>query len=227
VRHRPLFVVARRSDGPGTAGARIIRLMPASSRPTLSLPEPCLVLLVGAAGSGKSTFAARHFTADEILSSDAYREAIAGDPSDQSRNRVVFEALHRDVEHRLVEGRTTLVDATNVERNARRALLRLATHADRPAVAIVLDVPLAVAQDRNARRGDRTVPSDVVARQQARLERTIGSGTLEREGFSAVHVLRGPAAIDAARVVRVSRSARDQGGDPRRARSGPDVDPGR
>ena len=49
----------------------------------LSIPDPSLVVLIGAAGSGKSTFAARHFAPGEVLSSDAYRALIAGDPADQ------------------------------------------------------------------------------------------------------------------------------------------------
>ena len=88
----------------------------------LVIPDPCLVVLVAAAGAGKSTFAARHFDPAEILSSDAYRARIAGDEADQRATRAAFEQLHRDLEQRLADRRLTVVDATNVERSARLAL---------------------------------------------------------------------------------------------------------
>ena len=60
---------------------------------TVVLPDPSLVLLVGAAGSGKSTFAARHFGADEVLSSDAMRARLSGDEADQRVSRAAFAII--------------------------------------------------------------------------------------------------------------------------------------
>ena len=84
------------------------------------LPDPSLVVLIGAAGVGKSTFAARHFRADEILSSDRYRAIVSGDEADQAATRIAFRLLHRDVRARLAAGRLTVVDATSVEASASR-----------------------------------------------------------------------------------------------------------
>ncbi|HYM84788.1 MAG TPA: AAA family ATPase, partial [Candidatus Dormibacteraeota bacterium] len=111
---------------------------PLASSPTIVVPDPALVLLVGAAGAGKSTFAARRFAPDEVLSSDALREALTGDASDQSRNRLVFALLHREAERRMADGLLTVVDATNVEWHARRPLLAIAMRTGRPAVAVIL-----------------------------------------------------------------------------------------
>jgi len=168
----------------------------------IDLPEPCLVLLVGAAGSGKSTFAARHFERAEIVSSDELREAIAGDAADQSRNRAVFGALARAVAHRLAARRTVVVDATNLERSARRPLLAMARFHRLPAVAIVLHVTLDDAVARDRRRRGRTVGTDVVARQHERLGWILASGQLPGEGFAAVHRLDGIDAVDGALVRR-------------------------
>jgi predicted kinase len=118
----------------------------------IEIPDPALVVLVGAAGAGKTTFAARHFAADEVLSSDGLREAISGDAADQRATGPAFAALHRALTRRLHAGRLTVVDATNVTPTARGALLRRAAAAGVPAFAIVLDMPPALVIARNASR---------------------------------------------------------------------------
>ena len=107
---------------------------------TIEVPDPSLVLLVGAAGAGKTTFAARHFAPDEVLSSDAYRALVSGDEANQKVSRVAFSILHRDLERRLLAGQLTVVDATNVEPRNRRELIRRAQAAGLPVVALVLDL---------------------------------------------------------------------------------------
>ncbi len=172
--------------------------------PVIRLPDPCLVVLVGAAGAGKSTFAGRHFAPGEVLSSDAYRELIAGNATDQRATAAAFAALHRELRRRLADRRLTVVDATSVQSAARSALLRDATAAGVPAVAIVLDLPPDVVLARNAERpGARAVPEEAVRRQLEHLRRGLEGDGLGREGFAAVVRLRDPAAVAAARVERV------------------------
>jgi len=171
--------------------------------PLVVLPDPCLVVLVGPAGAGKSSFAARHFAADEILASDALRELVAGDEADQRASRPAFAILHRRLAQRLADGRLTVVDATNVEPDARHALLRRSRLTRRPAVAIVVDLPDHVVLARNAGRSGRTVDPAVVRHHLARLRRTIESGLLEREAFDAVYRFREPAQLDAVVIRRV------------------------
>jgi protein phosphatase len=155
----------------------------------IAIPDPSLVVLVGAAGSGKSTFAARHFGADEVLSSDAYRALLSGNEADQRRTRTAFSILHREVVRRLVAGQLVVVDATNVEHHARRALVERAHAASVPALAIVLALPSGVVHARNAARTERVVDSAVVERHLARLAVALGDGRITSEGFAAVHVL--------------------------------------
>jgi protein phosphatase len=155
----------------------------------IAIPDPSLVVLVGAAGSGKSTFAARHFGADEVLSSDAFRAILSGDAADQRRTRTAFSILHRDAVRRLAAGRLVVVDATNVEHHARRALVERARAAGLPAIAIVLDLPAGIVHARNAARTERVVDSSVVERHLARLAVALGDGGITSEGFAAVHIL--------------------------------------
>ncbi|MDZ5445545.1 polynucleotide kinase-phosphatase [Micromonospora sp. 4G57] len=165
---------------------------------TLDIPELALVALVGVSGSGKSTFARRHFLPSQVLSSDMFRAMVADDENDQSASADAFEALHHVAGTRLRRGRLTVVDATNLQPHARAALIRVAREHDVLPVAIVLDVPEALAWERTRGRADRTFGRPVLARMQRDLRRS--HGQLAREGFRKVHVLRGIEEIDAAEI---------------------------
>lgn len=169
----------------------------------IAIPDPSLVVLVGPAGSGKSTFAARHFAPDDVLSSDAYRALLSGDEADQRRTRAAFSILHRETARRLAAGRLVVVDATNVEQHARRALVARANAAGIRAIAIVFALPPGVVQARNAARTERVVDSEVVDRHLDGLARTLGDGGIVGEGFAAVHVLRSALEVDGAVLKRL------------------------
>lgn len=166
----------------------------------LTVPALSLVVLVGASGSGKSTFAARAFGPFETLSSDFFRGLVANDPNDQGATRPAFDALHHVAAARLDAGLLTVVDATNVQAQARRSLVDLARAHDVLPVAIVLDLPEDVCVARNAARDDRGFGASVVKRQRDQLRRSLRG--LAKEGFRTVHVLRSVDEVDAAVVVR-------------------------
>ncbi|AKZ58725.1 Phosphatase [Streptomyces ambofaciens ATCC 23877] len=161
-------------------------------------------MLIGASGSGKSTFARRHFKPTEVLSSDFCRGLVADDENDQSASRDAFDVLHHIAGKRLAAGRRTVVDATNVQQDGRRQLIELARKHDVLPVAIVLDVPEEVCAERNAARTDRAdMPRRVIQRHIRELRRSLRH--LEREGFRKVHVLRGAAEAEQATVVTEKR----------------------
>src|SRR3954463_8965375 len=147
----------------------------------IEIPDPSLVVLVGASGSGKSTFAARHFAPTEVISSDFCRALVADDPNDQGATEDAFAVLNAIASRRLARGRLTVIDATNVQREARAPLLALAREHDLFAVAIVLDPPGEVCAARNAARPDRAFGESVIRRQRAALRRSLKG--LQREGF--------------------------------------------
>ena len=168
----------------------------------IAIPADALVVLVGASGAGKTTFAARHFAPDEILSSDAFRELVSGDAANQAATPTAFRLLHRAVRARLASGRLAVVDATNVTARARSSLLALARSGGRPVIAVVLDPGVATCLARNAARPGRVVEPAVVERQQGQLHEALARpGGLAAEGFSAVHRLTGAVTIDAATIL--------------------------
>lgn len=164
----------------------------------LRLPADALVLLVGIAGSGKTTFAARHFRPTQVLSSDALRAQITDDPTAQSATEDAFELLHTILAMRLRRGRLTVVDATNVEEWARRELVTIARRHRRPVVAVVLDLPFDELLVRNARRPDRPRPRAALMRQARWLRDSLVS--LPHEGFDEVHRLSSTDAVDSVSV---------------------------
>ncbi|RCV49900.1 polynucleotide kinase-phosphatase [Marinitenerispora sediminis] len=171
---------------------------PAAGGRVLTIPESGLVVLVGVSGSGKSTFAARHFRPTQVVGSDFCRGLVSDDENDQSASADAFELLHHIVDTRLRRGLLTVVDATNVRQQTRAPLLRIAKRHDVLSTAVVLDVPERVARDRNRARSDRDFGDHVISRQRRDLRR--GLGRLDKEGFRRVHVLRGPEEIDAVSV---------------------------
>ncbi|MFD9952679.1 polynucleotide kinase-phosphatase [[Kitasatospora] papulosa] len=167
---------------------------------TLPVTDLSLVVLVGASGSGKSTFARRHFKPTEIISSDFCRGLVADDENDQSASGDAFDVLHYIAGKRLAAGRLTVVDATNVQPESRKQLVQLARQYDVLPIAIVLDLSEEVCQARNAARPDRAgMPRHVVQRHRRELRRSLRD--LEREGFRKVHVLRTEEEADTAEVV--------------------------
>src|SRR6186997_3191285 len=112
---------------------------------TIEIPELSLVVLIGASGSGKSSFAAKHFLPTEVLSSDHARGMVADDENDQAATKEAFEIVHFVAAKRLGLGRLTVIDATNVQPDSRKPLLALAREHHVLPVAIVLDVPEQVA----------------------------------------------------------------------------------
>ncbi len=166
----------------------------------IDLPDPSLVVLIGPSGAGKSSFARTHFAPTEVISSDFCRGLVADDENDQHATSDAFAVLHFIVGRRLAQPRFTVVDATNVQREARRPLIELAKHHDLFPVAIVLDIPEAICQERNRSRPDRDFGLHVVRQQRSQLRRSLKG--LQRDGFRRVWVLRSPEEVEAAEVQR-------------------------
>ena len=167
----------------------------------IKIPDQSLVVLIGASGSGKSTFAKEHFKPTEILSSDFCRGLVSDNENDQSATKDAFEVLHYIAAKRLAAGKLTVIDATNVQHESRKPLLELARKYHFLSVAIVLNIPAKLCQERNEIRPNRNFKPHVVRNQTSQLRRSLRS--LKREGFrNFLYVLSSPEDVEAAEVER-------------------------
>lgn len=166
----------------------------------ITIPELSLVLLIGPSGAGKSTFAKKHFKGSEVLSSDYCRYLVSDDENNQAATKEAFEVLHFVAAKRLASGRLTVVDATNVQTEARKPLVALARQYHALPVALVLNLSERICADRNRERPDRNFGHHVIRNQAQDLRRSLRG--LEREGFRHVHILDTAEQIDAATIER-------------------------
>ncbi len=166
----------------------------------LTIPELSLVVLIGASGSGKSSFARKYFKATEVISSDFCRGLVSDDENDQSATKDAFEILHYIAAKRLAVGKLTVIDATNVQPEDRKPLVQLAREYHCLPVAIVLNLSEQLCHERNLSRTDRNFGSHVVHRQSQSLKRSLRN--LQREGFRHIHILNSPEDVEAAFIER-------------------------
>jgi protein phosphatase len=166
----------------------------------IEIPELAVVALMGVSGSGKSTFAKQYFKPTEVLSSDYIRALISDDENNLTINAQTFDTLYYIANQRLELGLLTVIDATNVQKEARASVLKLAKEQNCHAVAIVLDMPEKLCKERNEKRPDRDFGGHVITRQAQQLHRSIRH--LQKEGFRYVYVLKNEDDIANVEIVR-------------------------
>jgi protein phosphatase len=166
----------------------------------LNIPELSLVILIGASGCGKSTFARKYFKETEILSSDHYRGVVSDDETDQSASKDAFEILHYIAAKRLAAGRLTVIDATNVQPEDRKKLIQIAKQYHVFPIAIAFNLPEQICHERNAQRPDRNFGPHVVKRHTQTMRRSLKS--LHKEGFHRNYILNSVEQIEQVEIDR-------------------------
>lgn len=166
----------------------------------ISIPEFSLVLLVGTSGAGKSTFARAHFRPTEIISSDYCRALVSDDENDQSVSKDAFDLVYFIAAKRLAHGRPTVIDATNVQPEAREPLVTLAQQYQAAPVAIVFDLPERIVQERHQLRSDRDFHPQIIHAQYMNLQHSLPQ--LAREGFHFIYMLSTPEEVASVEIER-------------------------
>ena len=165
----------------------------------IELPSPCLVVLIGPAGSGKSTWAAEHL-GPSVVSSDALRSMVGEGEDDLRASADAFAVLDDIVERRLRRGITTVIDSLGTDPKRRARWREIAAARDVPCVAVVFDVLPAQLRRQNRSRHKR-VPDAVISRQLLEWPGVLDA--VRSEPFDAVHH------ADVAAVVPTVLSKRD------------------
>ena len=178
----------------------------------VNVPEYGLIVLIGASGSGKSTFAQRFFRPTEILASDHYRGIVGDDERSRRTSRDAFDVIEQIAARRLNARRLTVIDATNLQRDNRRRYIDLSRAHHAPLTAIVFDLPEKECQAHNQDRGDKTSPTHVVRRHCRAVKQSLK--TLSKEGYRRRYRLRTAEEVENATMERepLSCDARDQKG---------------
>jgi len=166
----------------------------------VAIPDFSLVVLIGASGSGKSIFAAKHFRPTEIVSSDKARGLVCDEDTNQDVTADAFDLVRAIVEKRLKHRKLAVIDATNVRASERKAWIDLARRWHALPVAIVIEPGIDICIQRNKTRPDRPFGASVVQRMVSEIRR--GLRGLQREGFRQVWELRSPESVEAAIVTR-------------------------
>jgi len=151
----------------------------------MKIPELSLILLVGATSSGKTTFAKRYFKDSEIVSSDYCRKMLSDDENDMEITKSAFELLHYIVNERLKNYKLTVVDATNLNKEARYGLLEIAKKNNVLSVAIILDTDEKICLERNSVRVDRNIKSGIVKTHIRKVKSA--KKYLKKEGFKYIY----------------------------------------
>ncbi|HEY2470017.1 MAG TPA: polynucleotide kinase-phosphatase [Terracidiphilus sp.] len=166
----------------------------------ISIPELSLVVLIGPSGSGKSSFGRKLFLPTEVVSSDECRGLVSDNENEQAATNDAFDLLHTIVRKRLGRGRLTVIDATNVQPEARKSLVELAREYHVLPVAVVFDLPEKLCQERNTSRPDRQFGPHVIRNQAQQMRRSLRG--LEREGFRYVFKLSSPEEVELVTIER-------------------------
>lgn len=166
----------------------------------IEIPDFSLVVLIGSSGSGKSTFAAKHFLPTEVVSSDRCRALVSDDETDQGVSADAFDLVREIAGKRLKHRKLAVIDATNVRPTERKGWIELARQWHALPVAIVFDPGIDVCIERNKARPDRALGGQVVQRMVSEVRR--GLKGLQGEGFRQVWTLTDVESIDGATLAR-------------------------
>lgn len=149
------------------------------------MDKPKMILMCGLSGSGKSTISkelALKYNA-VILSTDAIREEIHGNPECQDNPEKIFGILGHRIRKNLKNDRNIIVDATNLTVRNRRSIIHYASNCEKTLICYVVNKPYEQCLIDNINR-EHPVPEYVLEKQNKRF-----SMPTYDEGFDKIVVI--------------------------------------
>ena len=127
------------------------------------------IMMIGISGSGKSTIA-NSLKGFKVVSSDAIREELYGDASDQRNPEIVFQIAHKRICEYLEIGMDVVFDATNLQKKYRKELLeKVSAISDVQKDCWFVDTSVEDCIKLQSTR-ERKVPKEVIRKQAKKLE---------------------------------------------------------
>lgn len=139
-----------------------------------------VMVLIGAAGCGKSTYT-EQFPSYSVINQDTIRAELCGDASDQSKNGEVFKTAISRLHKELNAGNSVIWDNTSRNPKMRKLVVDIAKQHQAKLIAVFFKTPLEVCLERNSKRL-RQVPPEIIKKQYTELVEP----SFE-EGFEQIH----------------------------------------
>ncbi len=185
-----------------------VRIVPGKNM-EITIPNPSLTALIGPAGSGKSSFAKKHFQTTEIISSDHCRALVSDHENNQWATSEAFDLVHTIAGKRLKLRRLTAIDATSIDPESRNPLISLAKKFYIRPIAIAFNLPLNILLKRNQHRTGRNLPEEILRKQFSTFQKWLHH--TKKEGFKDIYILDSERAVEET-VLRFRRLRCDQTG---------------
>ena len=135
-----------------------------------------LVVLIGAPGSGKSTWGKKFAEEHRLtyISSDELRARFGSGENDQTVSGAVFGYIKRTIPQFLSSGKSVLIDATSMSKSDRKNYIKFADEVGAYKIGVAFEVDRNTLIKRNQERGTkggRNVPVEVIDRMLGKYQR--------------------------------------------------------
>lgn len=128
-----------------------------------------LVVPIGVAGSGKTTYVKKHYPQFQRISMDEIRGWLSLDPADPLQSQLAYRYCLPILRKALSNGKSAVWDATSLTPVSRKTVVDIAREFDARITMLLFDVPIDELLRRNSNRRGK-VPDEVILSQLRELE---------------------------------------------------------
>jgi protein phosphatase len=142
---------------------------------------PSLVVLMGIAGVGKSTWARKRYNGEQLCSPDAMRKLVSDSEFHQGASTQAGHMVQEQARMRIELGKRAVIDGAHVSNTQRLVWLKFARELNVPTLLVWFDIGIEESLERQSKREERQVPRDILERQSREMglrveQRLLGEG---------------------------------------------------